>query len=80
MPYVPKADPSSAANVPYSTTAETVKLKRIFAPRSQLIYIYMQGDTFAIINAREANAREGWVKVMGARDARNSLRECYRRS
>jgi len=30
------------------------------------------------INAKEERTKEAWVKIMGAREARNSLRECYR--
>eukprot|EP00277_Geminigera_cryophila_P043327 CAMPEP_0173081664 /NCGR_PEP_ID=MMETSP1102-20130122/17447_1 /TAXON_ID=49646 /ORGANISM="Geminigera sp., Strain Caron Lab Isolate" /LENGTH=98 /DNA_ID=CAMNT_0013956367 /DNA_START=127 /DNA_END=423 /DNA_ORIENTATION=- len=36
-------------------------------------------DPLVNINAREQRTKEAWIKIMSAREARNDLRECYRR-
>lgn len=36
-------------------------------------------DPLVNINAKEERTKEGWIKIMAAREARNDLRECYRR-
>jgi len=36
-------------------------------------------DPLSNLNAMETRTKEAWVKIMSAREARNDLRECYRR-
>mmetsp|Transcript_8566 Transcript_8566/g.21293 ORF Transcript_8566/g.21293 Transcript_8566/m.21293 type:complete len:103 (+) Transcript_8566:78-386(+) len=36
-------------------------------------------DPVANINLKEERVRAGWVKIMWARDAREEVRQCYRR-
>mmetsp|Transcript_20530 Transcript_20530/g.32119 ORF Transcript_20530/g.32119 Transcript_20530/m.32119 type:complete len:106 (+) Transcript_20530:83-400(+) len=36
-------------------------------------------DPVAAANARENKVKDVWVKIMTAREARNSLAQCYRR-
>ena len=38
-----------------------------------------QDDPLSNLNAMETRTKEAWVKIMSAREARNDLRECYRR-
>ena len=39
----------------------------------------VQDDPLGNLNAMEGRTKEAWVKIMSAREARNDLRECYRR-
>ena len=38
----------------------------------------LQEDPLTLINEKEERTKAAWVKIMGAREARNDLRECYR--
>jgi hypothetical protein len=40
--------------------------------------VALQEDPLTLINEKEERTKAAWVKIMGAREARNDLRECYR--
>jgi hypothetical protein len=41
-------------------------------------FAWWQEDPLTLINEKEERTKSAWVKIMGAREARNDLRECYR--
>ena len=44
----------------------------------QYAFASSQEDPLTLINEKEERTKAAWVKIMGAREARNDLRECYR--
>ena len=48
------------------------------ADEEELCVFVLQDDPLVNINAKEERTKEGWIKIMAAREARNDLRECYR--
>lgn len=48
-------------------------------PALSVSVLRAQDDPLVNINAREQRTKEAWIKIMSAREARNDLRECYRR-